>query len=75
MQGYPHCPKTEGQMETGGLTREGQYQEVVRGEACGKECCGGGSDQLASAGEGRYAQLGPNLRRGRPRGLELGEKW
>ena len=61
-------------METGGLTREGQYQEVVRGEACGKECCGGGSDQLASAGEGRYAQLGPNLRRGKAKGAGVGRE-
>ena len=77
VQGYPHCPKTEGQMETGGLTRAGQYQEVARGGACGKECCGGGSDQLASAGEGRYAQLVfPTSEGARPRGLELGEeKW
>lgn len=41
-QGYPHCPKTEGQMETGGPTRAGQHQEVARGGECGKECCGGG---------------------------------
>lgn len=59
-------------METGGPTRAGQHQEVARGGECGKECCGGGGDQLASAGEGRYVQLGPNLRRGKAKGAGVG---
>lgn len=74
-QGYPHCPKTEGQMETGGPTRAGQHQEVARGGECGKECCGGAVviswPQQVKEGMSNWV---PTSEGARPKGLELGEE-
>lgn len=53
VQGYLHCPKTEGQMERGGLTRAGQHQEVERGESVGKNAVGVG----VGAGRGVFSWL------------------
>ena len=74
VQGYLHCPKTEGQMERGGLTRAGQHQEVERGGSVGKECCGVISwPQQVTAGVPSWVTASEGAK---PRGLELGEeKW
>ena len=81
VQGYLHCPKTEGQMERGGLTRAGQHQEVERGESVGKNAVGVGG------GRAGCVQLAQQVKEGvpnwvttsegaKPMGLELGgEKW